>query len=76
MNFFGKRIIFFAKMYQLGEFGLQQFDFLARGDQLALRDGYRAATVRVYDVDVEQHIHVLLKKIRVRSQEFGDLFGA
>jgi hypothetical protein len=68
-------VVLLAELDQLAQLVLQQLRLLAHRDQLALADGHRAAAVGMGDLQVHQHVHVVLEETRVLAQELRHLVG-
>src|SRR5208282_6480084 len=72
MQLLADGIVFAAELDEFLQLGFQLQVLLAQGDDLALGDGNRTASVRMRHEDLGEQIRVLLEEARVLLQIVGD----
>src|SRR5262245_43765679 len=75
MDFISDRIIFLAELDNFAQLPLKLLGPVPQRKDLSLADRYRAATVRVCDVDLGEGFGVLLKKLRMLLEISCNIFG-
>src|SRR6266404_3361729 len=72
MQLVADRLVLTAELDQLLQLGFELRVLLAQRDDLPLRDGNRAASMRVRHEDLRKEVGVLLEKRRMRLEVIGD----
>ncbi|MNC86876.1 hypothetical protein D3C83_25630 [compost metagenome] len=74
MDFLPDGIVFLAEVDDLAQFRFQLLALFAQADDLAFADRNRSPAVRVRNVDLSQHVGILLEELGVRLQIIRDVF--